>query len=230
MQALIIGFSGAVAPGPLLTYCIQLTCQRGFWAGPLLILGHILLEVILLIGLILGLGGIIELPLTQIILGIVGGLLLAWMGWGLIRKETSPPMVVAETAATTEASLLKESTTPLAPVFAGMVLSLSNPYWLLWWATIGLSLITNSQTVGLLGVGAFFTGHIMADLIWYSFVAAIIATGRRWFNAKVYRGLLIVCGVALILLSLKFIFDALQLAGFLGGEVVDLFAVPRRQL
>lgn len=229
-QALVIGFSGAVAPGPLLTYCIQLTCQRGFWAGPLLILGHIILEALLVVGLIFGFGGIIKLPLTQIILGIVGGLLLVWMGWGLIWKETSSSLAISETAATTETLLEKKYQRQLSPILAGMLLSLSNPYWLLWWAMIGLALITQAQTLGVLGVGSFFTGHILADLLWYTFVSGVIATGRHWFNPQVYRWLLICCGIALILLASKFIFDALQLTGFFGERAVDLFVVPRKQM
>ena len=54
-----IALSGALAPGPLLTAVIYESTRKGFKAGPLVILGHALLEVIILALIISGLAGVL---------------------------------------------------------------------------------------------------------------------------------------------------------------------------
>ena len=77
---------------------------------------------------------------------------------------------------------------------AGMAASISNPYWIIWWATVGAAYVATSAGYGVAGPATFFVGHIAADLAWYSLVSFAIATGTRFFNDRVYRGILYVCG------------------------------------
>ena len=51
-----LGLSGILTPGPILTVTIAESARRGFKAGPLIISGHALLELILVLAIILGLG------------------------------------------------------------------------------------------------------------------------------------------------------------------------------
>jgi threonine/homoserine/homoserine lactone efflux protein len=67
----------------------------------------------------------------------------------------------------------------LHPVALGIVLSLSNPYWILWWATIGLAMLTPAIDQGWPAVASVYAGHISADLAWYGAVSAAVAGGRR---------------------------------------------------
>lgn len=242
VQALLVGFSGAIAPGPLLTYNIQLTYKKGFWVGPKLVLGHAILEALLVIGIIAGLGSFIQLPVTKIVLWLLGGLLLAWMGYDLIWKETRRDLPTTMTASTSvedgasasaenEVSASGESNTRinvanLPPVLAGIVISLSNPYWALWWAMIGLGLITQALAFGWLGVLIFFSGHILSDLIWYSFISGAVAGGRRYLSTAAYHWLLRICGLFLFFIAISFIMAALKTLGlteWFFQTVTDLF-------
>src|SRR5207244_11352709 len=81
------------------------------------------------------------------------------------------------------------------PVVAGVTASISNPYWLVWWATVGAGFTVTALALGTAGVGAFYLGHISADFVWYTFVAGIVATGRRFMTDPVYRGLLVACAI-----------------------------------
>lgn len=224
VQAFIVGFSGALAPGPLFTYNVQLSFRRGFWAGPLLILGHAILELALIIGILFGLGRFIQLPQVKVVLWLLGGLMLAWMGNDLIWKESKKKLVVINetAAATTTPSKTSWTAMSLNPVLAGILISLSNPYWTLWWVTIGLGYITQALTLGGLGVTAFFSGHILADLSWYTLISAAIAGGRQFISEKVYRVLLIVCGAFLLLLAFSFLWDAMK-ALEVYEKAIDLF-------
>lgn len=208
IQSLILAISGALAPGPLLTYDIQMSYKKGFWVGPQLILGHAILEVVLIVGLIGGLGRFIQLPVTQIGLGLVGGLLLLWMGYDLIWSESRKSFsALKEQATANEAGTIAN----LHPVIAGIIISLSNPYFLIWWAVIGLGMMTQSLAFGWMGIFVFFCAHELTDLVWYSLVSGAIALGREVISGWVYRWLLISCGAFLIFLGGKFLYDAVRL-------------------
>jgi threonine/homoserine/homoserine lactone efflux protein len=228
IQSFGAAFSGALVPGPLLTYDIQLACKKGFWIGPQLILGHAILEAILILGLLKGLGSYLQLPVTQIILGISGGILLLWMGYDLIWRESNKGYTaLKEQAAAETASAIVN----LNPVVAGIVISLSNPYFLIWWAVIGLGIMTQSLKLGWTGIIVFYIAHELTDLTWYSLVAAAISKGRDFISARFYRLLLIICGVFLLFLAGTFLYHALDLIGVTNwffNQAIDLFGRFRK--
>jgi threonine/homoserine/homoserine lactone efflux protein len=90
------------------------------------------------------------------------------------------------------------------PVIDGIVTSASNPYWSLWWATIGLGYLMLSQGQGWRGVLAFFSGHILSDAAWYLFVGGAVSAGRGWFSDRIYRGVVGACAVFLVFFALTF--------------------------
>ncbi len=226
-QAFVVGLSGAMAPGPLLTYNIQLSYKKGFWTGPRIVLGHAILEATLVLLLILGLGTFITLPITKVVIGSLGGLMLGWMGYELIWKESRKGIAgLTETAASLETAPSTAGATAFNPVLAGILVSLSNPYWSLWWAVAGLAMVTQAFTRGWAGVAVFYLGHICSDLFWYSLVSAAIVKGKRFLSNAAYRWLMIACGVFLLLIAGKFIYDAILTMGTMAAEnggVIELF-------
>jgi len=194
--AFVIGFSGAMMPGPLLAYTISASARHGFWAGPLIVLGHALLELSLVTALVLGLDRFMKSDTVTSIVGLVGGVVLVWMGLAMARQGWRRTALPLET----NASLARNRKV----VFSGIVISLSNPYWFLWWATIGMTYLLWALDLGAAGIASFFTGHILSDLTWYALVAFLISTGRRMISDRVYSGLLLVCGLALVGLGAYF--------------------------
>jgi threonine/homoserine/homoserine lactone efflux protein len=187
--AFIVALTGALMPGPLLAITISESARRGFWAGPRLMAGHAILELGLIAILVTGLRVFLEHELVEPVVGLVGGLLL--VGMGAVSLNTMRHKIDIPTA-----GAVKE--TGRTPIVTGIVGSISNPYWLIWWVTIGTTYLLWSLSLGVAGVATFFTGHILADIAWYCTVAFIIATGRKWFNDRVYRGLMAFCGLALL--------------------------------
>jgi threonine/homoserine/homoserine lactone efflux protein len=188
-----IGLSGALMPGPVLTVTIAEATRRGFWAGPLIVLGHGIIEFSLFIALVLGLGSLLKHNLVFGIVGIGGALVLIWMGLGMVRglKEATLKLKLKEGERS-------------RPVLAGLLTSVSNPYFIIWWATIGLWYIALSQRQGIMGLGSFYTGHILADCVWYFSVAAAITVGKKIMTDRTYRWLIGLCGVFLMALGLYF--------------------------
>ncbi len=205
-------------PGPLLTVTIAESARRGFSAGPLIVLGHALLELVLVFALVSGLSLIITLTSVTRTIAICGGAFLIYMGFGMAKDARAGRVALEfqKAGKTGEIAAGEEGDTGgtrrsarLHPVAAGVLTSISNPYWSLWWATIGLGYITVSLKSGLTGLASFFTGHILADLTWYSLIAAAVAGGRKFLNEKVYRGILILCGIFLVTLGGYFLYFGL---------------------
>jgi threonine/homoserine/homoserine lactone efflux protein len=188
-----VGLSGALMPGPVLTVTIAEATRRGFWAGPLIVLGHGIIEFSLFIALVLGLGELLKHNLVFGIVGISGAIVLIWMGVGMVRGVKEATLKLE----------LKEGERS-RPVLAGLLTSVSNPYFIIWWATIGLWYIALSQQQGIMGLGSFYTGHIMADCVWYFFVAAAITMGKKIMNDRIYRWIIGLCGVFLMALGIYF--------------------------
>ena len=200
----ITALSGALMPGPLLTVTIAQTARKGFLASVLLVAGHSLLELLTVIALAFGLGHFLKIKPVIGAVAVLGGAMLLWMGFGMIRDARRGTLDI-QTAATDggdshSAGILR------SPIVTGMAVSISNPYWVIWWATIGLPFVAAASQNALATVGAFYVGHIMGDIVWYLAVGAAIATGRSFISPDVYRILVQVCGVFLIFLGGLFLY------------------------
>lgn len=99
----------------------------------------------------------------------------------------------------------------LRPWVSGITVTASNPYWFLWWATAGAGSLMLAANHGIVGAICFYLGHVLADYIWFTFVALTIAKGRRLFTPLIYRLVLGICGLFLIGLASYFIYSG---AGF----------------
>ncbi len=183
----IVALSGALMPGPLLTVTVGEAARRGFWAGPLIMVGHALLELALVVLLLAGVGAWLHRPVVLGLVGVTGAGMLGWMGLALVRSSRHSRL---EFKAQDQAGL--------HPVLAGILLSAANPYWLLWWLTIGLGYVLFSVKYGILGVALFYGGHILADFSWYSLVSGAVAQGRRFISDRLYQGFLACCGLFLV--------------------------------
>ncbi len=199
--AWLVGFSGAMTPGPLLTVTISESARRGAKAGPLLMVGHAILELLLVVALVFGLKNYLENRTFLIVVSILGGLFLFWMG-SVMLKDVLQGKISLDLS-------VKQRRTVLGPVLTGILVSLSNPYWTIWWATFGLSYITKAWAYGLAGIAFFYTGHILADFTWYGAVSLAVAKGRTIMSDRLYRGLIAVCGAFLIFLAVTFLWNGL---------------------
>lgn len=186
-------------PGPLLTATISESSQRGFLAGPLLIVGHGILEIMLLVTLVLGLAPFLQRDGVFAAVAISGGVILLWIAVGMFR-----------TLPTLSLSLNPDMQKRGSLIMNGAILSIANPYWIIWWATIGFGYVIYSWRFGVVGIAFFFAGHILADLGWYSAVSAAMGKGRNLFSDGLYRGIIGTCAVVLVLFACYFFYTGVQ--------------------
>lgn len=192
-SSFLIALSGALMPGPLLTYTVAESARRGFWAGPIIMLGHGFLELGLVILLLLGIGAVINQPWIMGMVGIVGAVILWWLGYGLWHAARDAKL-----------DLSGGESRAIHPFWAGIFMSLANPYWLIWWVTLGLGYVLFAYKYGLMGVMVFFFGHISADILWYSLVSMAVAQGKKFISNKIYHGFMVVCAVFLMVFGCYF--------------------------
>jgi threonine/homoserine/homoserine lactone efflux protein len=189
----VIAFSGAMMPGPLLSITISESPKRGLWTGPLLIAGHGILEMALIVALLLGLAPFLNRPEVFVGTALGGTLVLLWMAWGMLRAL--PHLTLNEDPGAQKGRNL---------MLSGLLLSIANPYWTIWWVSIGLGYILHSMTYGKWGVVAFFSGHILADLLWYTAISTALWRGKQFLSDRVYRCLIGACALFLIVFALLF--------------------------
>jgi threonine/homoserine/homoserine lactone efflux protein len=199
ISSFIIALSGAMMPGPLLTVTISESSRRGFIAGPLLITGHAVLELALITALLLGLAPFFQMPVVFVVTAITGASILLWMAINMFRSLPSLSI-----------SWEEDETKRNHPMISGILMSVANPYWIIWWVTIGLGYILYSWQFGSWGITFFFAGHILADLSWYSFISAAVARGKIFLDDRLYRGLIALCAVFLAGFACYFAYTGLE--------------------
>ena len=200
LSAIIISLSGVMAPGAVTAATIA-QGTRSRWAGTLISVGHGIVEMPLIFLLMLGLHFFFEMDPVKIAIGILGGGFLLWMGCGMLRQTRRP---LAEQCGTFKSSSIR----------TGMLLSATNPYFLLWWATVGLNLALRAGGFGTLALVLFAIVHWLCDVVWLSilsFAAFYTHKGAGLFSRHIQKGILACCGIALLVFGGKFIFDALNL-------------------
>jgi threonine/homoserine/homoserine lactone efflux protein len=195
-----LALSGILTPGPILTVTVAESARRGFKAGPLIISGHALLELIVVLAIILGLGSYLKSALVMGIIALLGGAMLIWLGVGMVRTAGTLSL-----GAECAGGNLKHTPHPLA---MGVIASISNPYWILWWATIGLGYLVAAMKLGVGGVIIFFLGHITADFAWYSIVSLGVSRGKALIKDKPYQMIIRLCGLLLLGFGIWFLLAA----------------------
>ena len=206
----LVALTGAMAPGPLLTYTIiksAKTAKRGYLMGIWIIAGHALLEMGIIIFLLLGFSFVLKNIFIVRAIGTAGGLILVYFGSSILRDlylgKISVSFLTSDNGQNNSSS--GEVNRGLEnPVAGGIMISMSNPYWWIWWATIGFAFIAQFEISfrEWPKLVAFFLGHEAGDLIWYLAVSFLAFFGLRRLNKKVYYGILAFCGVFMILFGI----------------------------
>lgn len=198
--AFLIGLSGALVPGPVLSVTIREAGRRGAKAGPLITLGHGIAEIAITIALVAGLSAFLNNTALRMAVAIAGGAVLCYMGLSMIRG-----LRTVELDLTSSLENGGKKGLQAAPVLLGISATVSNPYWFGWWGSIGAGLIVASSALGVKGIAAFVTGHILSDLVWYTAVSYLVSLGLSRGRGRWYKVLFAVCGVFLIVVGILFI-------------------------
>ena len=193
--AVVISLSGVMAPGPITAITIG-KGSKSPYAGALIAIGHGIVEFPLMVAIFYGLGYLLNSSYVKSAIGLLGGLFLLIMGVSMFRSIKQ-----------VELNPNKDSR---SPIIDGIVLSLGNPYFLIWWATIGATLILRAVNFGILGFIIFALVHWLCDFFWYYFLSVLSFKGGQFFGKKFQKIVFATCGVMLLFFGGKFILGSLS--------------------
>jgi threonine/homoserine/homoserine lactone efflux protein len=183
-------------PGPLFAVTIEKASKRKN-AGLLISAGHGIVEFPLMFLIYYGLTQFVIPDIVQITVGLVGGLLMMYMGVQTFRKRKT----------TNE----KHESTKQDSLISGIWTTAANAGFILWWLTIGTALIMNARIFGLLGFSVFAVVHWLCDFLWYTVVAVVIFKSRRFWTESVHKAIFIFCFAVLVGFGAWFFSSALWL-------------------
>lgn len=180
-------------PGPLFAVTLK-KAAKSKAAGTLIAVGHGIVEFPMMF-LIFFLLSQFSIPsFVQVAVGLVGGLLMVLMGIQTFRKryKTEEPQV----------NLKSDS------LVAGVYTTAVNAGFILWWLTIGTTLILNAQLFGFIGFSVFASIHWLCDFSWYTVVALVVFRSQRFLTNRVKMGITLFCVAVFIGFGAYFIGSA----------------------
>ncbi len=196
LSLVVISLSGVMMPGPMFAVTVAKSYKSRF-AGTQIALGHAIVEIPLILLIYFGFARFFQDELVQLILSVLGGAILIWLGTGMFRARARVIELGRDL--------------PYNSVVAGVVTSALNPFFILWWATIGSMLIMNSLEFGITGFALLIPVHWLCDLVWLSFVSMLVYRTHSLWGRKFQEGLFITCSLLLIGFGGWFLISGLQL-------------------
>lgn len=193
--AILISFSGVMMPGPVLAATIA-KGYRDEKAGIKIALGHGLIEFPLMALIVLSLGFVFEDERVMMGIGLVGGALLILMGAMMVRARKHVALEARESIAD-------------SALVAGVVTTSANPYFFLWWATVGALLIFTAEEFGAIVVVVFAVVHWSCDLAWYSFTSFAVFRSRHLWTPLVHEVVFGACGALMMVFGVYFMLGPL---------------------
>jgi threonine/homoserine/homoserine lactone efflux protein len=195
-SVVVISLSGVMMPGPMFAMTVAKS-YRTPWAGTQMALGHAVIELPLILLIYFGFAGFFQNSTVQLVLSLVGGLMIIWLGISMFRARTG----VVE----------RGKELPYNAFVAGIITSGLNPYFLLWWAMIGLLLVMRFREFGITGLIALIITHWLCDLAWLSFVSLLIYRTQRLWGKPFQQGIFIVCSLLLVGFGGWFLITGIQM-------------------
>ncbi len=181
-------------PGPLFAATIQQATKRKS-AGALIALGHAAVEFPLMFLIYFILTQIAIPAAAQSAVSLVGGVLMVFMGIQTFRNRSK----IQKDKATQKRDSF----------FAGIYTTAVNAGFILWWLTIGTTLIINAQLFGLVGFSIFAGVHWLCDLSWYTVTALVVFGSQRFWTAHTRLGITLFCGAVFIAFGAYFMSSAI---------------------
>ena len=197
---IIVTASGALAPGPLFFATISHGTKHGARTGLVFSIAHTMVEFSLIMVFAIGLLTIASEPIVKNVIGVIGGIVLIFFGAFQIRNS----LIIHHE------DVKKPKSTYRRLFLIGLIFTGLNPYFILWWLTVGAQLIIIAlEFAALLGVVFMYLCHVWMDYLWLTGVAYLSKRGTNVVGHRWYQYLMVAFGAVLIYFGITFILPAI---------------------
>jgi threonine/homoserine/homoserine lactone efflux protein len=204
LQIILVSVSGVFSPGPLLFANLALSKYGGCWSGIKIAIGHTIIELPVII--LLSLPFVVFSPVNMIfsimkIISFIAGAFLIVFGIfyvvRIIRANDSPHSDIY--------SYRIEN-----PYLAGIMFTSLNPFFIVWWTTVGVKLISDS--ISLLGhpagIAFLFFVHIWMDYAWLGLSSYLAIRGFNILRSEYHRYITMLLTVPLFYYGIYFVWGS----------------------
>ena len=182
-SVVVISFSGVMLPGPMFAVTLAKSYKSPL-AGTQMSLGHAVIEVPLILLIYFGFAQFFQNSIVQLVLSILGGGMILWLGVSMFRARFEV--------------VQKGKDLPYSAFVAGIMTSGLNPFFLLWWATVGSLLIMKFLVFGIMGLFVFIIVHWFCDLLWLTFVSVTVYKTHALWGKRIQGWLFTACSLLLV--------------------------------
>ena len=196
VTVILISASGVMAPGPLFAANIAYGLRDGGKAGIKMAVGHTIVELPLVILLGVGVFSFEIFPEFRTLISILGAIIL-FVFAGIQIKTTLQ---------------MKKTTFNLKhnAVLTGITLSALNPFFIIWWLSVGFKLISDAMLIWTFaGIVIVFLLHIWMDFVWLYSIAYLSSKSSKIISNRNYKILMIGLSSMLIYFGISFISDVI---------------------
>ena len=191
---ILISASGVMSPGPLFAANVMYGLREGKISGIKMAIGHTIVEFPLILLLGVGFFSIESIPEIRTVITILGAV-------GLFA------FAILQIRSVTKQKFNLETRSGQGPFVAGIFLSALNPFFIIWWLTIGLVLISESiQNFGIIGIVILFLFHIWMDYAWLFTIAAFSSKAKNYLSKRNFKMIVIGLSIVLIYFGIDFLF------------------------
>ncbi len=216
LQVILVSTSGVLSPGPLFFINLLYGSRYGSFVGLKIASGHAIIEFLLVMALSYSLytfSSIYVSDVTFKLIGLIGGifiLIFSILQINLILRDKKYPTTTIPTTNSSEITDTKFHVRN--PILAGFIFTILNPFFLVWWFTIGSKMISDSLiNFGIVeGTSLVFFSHIWMDYFWLWFTSFMINKGKSVIKEKVYRIFVFAISVMLGIYGVYLLFVSLS--------------------
>lgn len=157
---------------------------RSRFAGTQIAIGHGVVEVPLILLMYFGFARFLTNNVVQLTLSIVGGAIVIWLGIAMFRAR--------------DEVVQRGHDLPYPAFIAGILTTVLNPFFWVWWATVGSMLLMKFLGFGVSGLASLIVVHWLCDLLWLSLVSLLVYQTRSLWGIRFQEGLFIACSLLLV--------------------------------
>lgn len=208
VYVVLISSSGALSPGPLTIATVRYSLDHGKRAGLLISLGHMVFELPLVLAISIGVISFINDPIVKFSIGLAGSTALIFFGLMEVRSfikhrrhANNSTNAMTDDARDGRFSLIGGKGVVQA-ILVGFIFTSLNPYFIIWWMSVGLTLIVSFLAyASLAGILIMYLFHVWIDYAWLGFISYMTYSGKRFLKTFHIRIITLVLSIIIILLG-----------------------------